>query len=112
MCRTDETRRRRPHDMALTPDDVRKVGSLARLALADDEIDRLTHQLNDLLAQFARLQELDTEDVPPTSHAVPVQATLREDEVRPSLPREQVLALSPYVDEYLGGFVVPQVIGE
>ena len=47
-----------------------------------------------------------------TSHAVAVQAALREDEVRPSLPRETVLALSKNVDEYLGGFIVPQVIGE
>jgi aspartyl-tRNA(Asn)/glutamyl-tRNA(Gln) amidotransferase subunit C len=98
--------------MLLTPDDVRKVGSLARLALRDDETERLTHHLNDLLAQFARLQELDTDDVPPTSHAVPVQATLRDDVVRPSLPREEVLAMGPQVDEDLGGFIVPQVLGE
>ncbi|MDX1931490.1 MAG: Asp-tRNA(Asn)/Glu-tRNA(Gln) amidotransferase subunit GatC [Capsulimonadales bacterium] len=98
--------------MALTPEEVRQVGTLARLALADDEIDRLTHQINDLLAQFARLQELDTDDVPPTSHAVPVRALLREDEVTPSLPQETVLALSPHIDEVLGGFIVPQVIGE
>jgi aspartyl-tRNA(Asn)/glutamyl-tRNA(Gln) amidotransferase subunit C len=98
--------------MALTPEEVRNVGHLARLALADDEVERLTHQLNDLLDQFARLQELDTDEVPTTSHAVAVQAALREDEVRPSLPREAVLALSKNVDEYLGGFIVPQVIGE
>lgn len=98
--------------MALTPDEVRKVGTLARLALSDDETERLTHHLNDLLAQFARLQELDTEGVPPMSHAVPVEATLREDVVRPSLPREAVLANGPQVDPYAGGFIVPQVLGE
>jgi aspartyl-tRNA(Asn)/glutamyl-tRNA(Gln) amidotransferase subunit C len=98
--------------MALTPDDVRKVGTLARLALTDTETERLTHQLNDLLDQFARLQELDTENVPPTSHAVPVQATLREDVIRPSLPREEVIAMGPEVDQYMGGFIVPQVLGE
>ena len=98
--------------MALTPDEVRNVGNLARLALSDAEVDRLTHQINDLLVQFARLQELPTDDVPPTSHAVPVQALLREDVVIPSLPREAVLALSKHVDEYLGGFIVPQVIEE
>lgn len=98
--------------MTLTPEDVRKVGSLARLALAEDEIERMTRQLNDLLQQFARLQELDTDDVPPTSHAVPVQAHLRDDEIKPSLSRDAVLKLSPNVDEYLGGFIVPQVIGE
>jgi aspartyl-tRNA(Asn)/glutamyl-tRNA(Gln) amidotransferase subunit C len=98
--------------MALTPDEVRKVGSLARLALSDDEIDRFTGHLNGLLEQFARLQELNTDDVPPTSHAVPVQAKLREDVVRPSLPRPEVLAMGPQVDEEMGGFIVPQVIGE
>ncbi|HVK04681.1 MAG TPA: Asp-tRNA(Asn)/Glu-tRNA(Gln) amidotransferase subunit GatC [Armatimonadaceae bacterium] len=98
--------------MALTPDEVRKVGTLARLALSEDEIDRFTHQINDLLEQFARLQELDTEAVEPTSHAVPVAALLREDVVRPSLPREAVLAMGPKVDPWMGGFIVPQVIGE
>lgn len=98
--------------MALTPDEVRKVGTLARLALTDDETDRLTHHLNDLLAQFAHLQELHTEDVPPTAHAVPVQATLRDDTARPSLPRDAVLANGPQVDREQGGFLVPQVIGE
>lgn len=98
--------------MALTPDDVRSVGRLARLALTDDETERLTHQLNDLLEQFSRLQELDTENVPPMSHAIPVAATLREDVVRPSLPRGAVLAMGPQVDEELGGFIVPQVLGE
>src|SRR5437868_5894139 len=98
--------------MALTRDEVKGVAHLARLALTDDETERLTHQLNDLLQQFAHLQELDTEDVPPTSHAVPVQATLREDVARPSLPRDVVLANGPDVDPELGGFVVPQVLGE
>ena len=98
--------------MPLTPDEVRKVGTLARLALSEPEVDRLTHQLNDLLDQFARLQDLDTTDVPPTAHAVPVQALLREDEVKPSLPRETVLKLTTHVDDYLGGFIVPQVIEE
>ncbi|MBC8102723.1 MAG: Asp-tRNA(Asn)/Glu-tRNA(Gln) amidotransferase subunit GatC [Cytophagales bacterium] len=98
--------------MALTPEDVRSVGSLARLALTDNETERFTHHLNGLLEQFARLQELDTEGVPPTSHAVPVAAALREDLVRPSLPREAVIAMGPQVDEDLGGFIVPQVLGE
>src|SRR4028118_2200861 len=60
----------------LSRDDVKSVANLARLELAEFEADRLTHHLNDLLTQFARLQELDTEGVPPTSHAVPVRARL------------------------------------
>jgi aspartyl-tRNA(Asn)/glutamyl-tRNA(Gln) amidotransferase subunit C len=98
--------------MALTREEVGRVAVLARLALTHDETDRLTHHLNDLLGQFAHLQELDTRDVPPTSHAVPVQAALREDVARPSLPREAVLANGPQVDPDAGGFIVPQVIGE
>lgn len=98
--------------MALTRDEVKGVGVLARLALTDEETDRLTHHLNDLLGQFAHLQELDTEAVAPTSHAVPVEATLREDVARPSLPRAAVLANGPQVDTEQGGFIVPQVIGE
>lgn len=98
--------------MALTRDEVKNVATLARLALTDPETDRLTHQLNDLLVQFSRLQELDTTNVPPTSHAVPVAAQLREDTARPSLPQPVVLALGPQVDAILGGFVVPQVIGD
>ncbi len=100
--------------MALTPEEVRAVGHLARLALSDEETARFTHQINDLLEQFARLQELDVEGVEPMSHAVPVAAVLREDEVRPSLPREEVLALQreKYVDQWMGGFKVPQVIGD
>ncbi len=96
----------------LSRDDVKSVARLARLELADEEADRLTHHLNDLLVQFARLQELDTEGVPPTSHAVPVRARLRPDVVLPSLPREAVLANGSQVDEEMGGFIVPRVIGE
>jgi aspartyl-tRNA(Asn)/glutamyl-tRNA(Gln) amidotransferase subunit C len=96
--------------MALSLDEVRKVGSLARLALTDDEVEHLTPQLNDLLAQFERLQAVDTTGVPAMSHAVPVVAFLREDVVVPSLPKAVVLAMGPEVDELLGGFVVPQVL--
>jgi aspartyl-tRNA(Asn)/glutamyl-tRNA(Gln) amidotransferase subunit C len=96
--------------MALTPQEVRQVSVLARLNLADDEAERLTHHLNDLLAQFDTLQSLNTEGVAPTSHAVPIKALLREDEIQPSLSRDAVMGLSKHVDELLGGFIVPQVL--
>ena len=101
-----------PSATLLSVEDVYKVGSLARLALTDAEAQKLAGQINGLLEQFARLQELDTNDVPPTSHAVPVEAPLRADTPGPVLPRPTVLALGPQVDEYLGGFIVPQVLGE
>lgn len=96
--------------MSLTPHDVLQVGALARLSLDDAEAERMTRHLNDLLAQFDSLTQLDTAGVPPTSHAVPVTALLREDVVKPSLPREEVLQLSEHVDDQLGGFIVPQVL--
>lgn len=97
---------------SLTSDDIRKVGTLARLALSDEEISRFTNQINDLLDQFARLQELDTDGVEAMSHAVPVAALLREDEAKPSLPRDVVLSQGPKTDPWMGGFIVPQVMSE
>jgi aspartyl-tRNA(Asn)/glutamyl-tRNA(Gln) amidotransferase subunit C len=96
--------------MSLTPEQVRQVGSLARLSLDDAEAERMAHHLNDLLAQFERLKALDTRGVAPTSHAVPVTAQLREDAIDASLRREEVLALTVHVDDQLGGFIVPQVL--
>lgn len=98
--------------MALTTEDITRVGTLARLALTPDEIDRYTHQMNDLLAQFERLQELNTDNVPAMSHAVPVAALLREDIIQPSLSRDVALSQGPQTDPWMGGFVVPQVMGE
>ena len=96
----------------LTEADVRHVATLARLALEEDEIISQRRHLNNLIAQFDRLQDLDTTGVAPTSHPVPVVALLREDEIRPSLPIEEVLAGGSETDEYLGGFIVPQVLAE
>lgn len=97
---------------AVSPEDVRAVGALARVALGDAELDRLTHQMNDLLAQFDRLGELDTTDVPAMSHAVPVVARLRKDVAGESLPREVALSQGSQTDPWLGGFIVPQVLSE
>ena len=101
-----------PSGTQLSTGDIQSVAALARLTLTEPEAQKMTTQINGLLEQFARLQELDTNDVPPTSHAVPVEAPLRNDEIGPVLPRKTVLALGPQVDEYLGGFIVPQVLGE
>ncbi len=92
----------------LTLDEVARVAFLARLQLSDDEKTRLTTDLNDILAQFARLQELDTKDVLPTSHSLPLQNVLREDIVRPSLPRDEATANAP--EKRDGNFIVPQIM--
>jgi len=94
----------------LTPDEVSRVAFLARLELSEDEKARLTTDLNGILSQFARLQELDTQDVPPTSHSLPLQNVFREDEVRPSLSREAATANAP--EKRDGNFIVPQIMEE
>ena len=94
----------------LTPDEVSRVAFLARLELSEVEKARLTTDLNGILSQFARLQELDTQDVPPTSHSLPLQNVFREDEVRPSLPREAATANAP--EKRDGNFIVPQIMEE
>jgi aspartyl-tRNA(Asn)/glutamyl-tRNA(Gln) amidotransferase subunit C len=93
---------------ALTPEQVDHVALLARLELTPEEKAKLTHDLNTILVHFERLQELDTEDVPPTSHAIPMQNVFREDAVRPSLPRDSFLGEAPDArDEF---FVVPRIV--
>lgn len=81
--------------MAITREDVLHVAALAQLELTEDEIARLTVQLNDILAAVGKVSELDLSDVPPTSHPLQVVNVLRPDEPRPSLPPEDVFANAP-----------------
>jgi aspartyl-tRNA(Asn)/glutamyl-tRNA(Gln) amidotransferase subunit C len=94
--------------MSLSLDDVRKVALLARLELSDDELQRQTEHLNSLMAQFEMLQQLDVEGIEPTSHSIPLFNVLREDEVLPSLTREEVLANAPESRD--GYFIVPRIL--
>ena len=81
---------------------------LARLSLEPAEIELFTRQLNDILDYVAKLQELDTEGVPPLAHVIPVFNVLREDEIKPGLDRDQALDNAPAEEE--GAFLVPRVI--
>jgi len=94
--------------MALTRAEVLHVASLARLSLNPEEVDLFTRQLNDILAYVEKLQEVDTEGVPPMAHAVPLVNVFREDEAAPGLPRDEALANAPAPEE--GTFVVPRII--
>ena len=85
--------------MPLTRAQVQHIAELARLNLSDEEIDRMTLQLSAILDYAARLQELDTEAIPPTASVVPLQNVMRDDIVTPSLPREDVLRNAPDKDE-------------
>ncbi len=81
------------------------MARLARLALAEEEIEPMARELSAVLDHVARIGELDLDDVAPTSHVVDVTSALRPDEPRPCLPRDVALAQAPAVSD--GGFLVP-----
>jgi aspartyl-tRNA(Asn)/glutamyl-tRNA(Gln) amidotransferase subunit C len=81
--------------MAISRDDVLHVARLARLALREDEIERLQVQLNAILDAVGKVSELDLADVPPTSHPLALVNVLAADEPVPCLPVEDALANAP-----------------
>lgn len=94
--------------MKISREDVVKVGQLARLELAPAEIDTFTGQMEAILSYVDKLNELDTTNISPTAHAVPMQNAFRSDDVRPSIGAEQALAAAP--DRVEDFFCVPKVI--
>lgn len=86
-------------------DEVRHVARLARLALSDEEVERMAVELASVLEHIATIEQLDLDAVEPTSHVVAVENALRADEPQPSLARERVLESAPAVAD--GGFAVP-----
>lgn len=95
---------------AITPDEVRHVARLARLELTEEEVRRFAQQLGEILEAARRLDEVDTEGIEPTFYPLPLRNVFRPDEVRPSLPREQVLSNAPEVESEM--FKVPRIIEE
>jgi len=81
--------------MKLSREEVLHIARLARVALTEEEITRFSEQLSNLLENFEVLQQVDTTDVPPTAQSVALQSVMRGDEVKPSLPTEDVLANAP-----------------
>src|ERR1700694_5113503 len=93
--------------MSLTRDQVRHVAMLARLGLEPGDEDFYAQQLSGILGHIDRLQELNTDDIPPTAQVVEVANTLREDVPRPCLTQEEVLANAPAAVD--GFFRVPAI---
>jgi len=81
--------------MKITREEVLHIAHLARVALTEEEITRMSEQLSNLLDHFEVLQKVDTEGVPPTAQSVTLQSVMRKDEVKPSLPAGDVLANAP-----------------
>jgi len=94
--------------MAITREEVLHVARLARLAMSDDEADRLGGQLSDILDYVKQLDRLDTRGVVPTSHAVETGTPFRDDVVEPFGDREALLANAP--DRLNDCFRVPRII--
>jgi aspartyl-tRNA(Asn)/glutamyl-tRNA(Gln) amidotransferase subunit C len=92
----------------ITIEELEHVARLARLSFSSDELSAFTGQLNDILGYVAKLEELDTGGVTPTTHALQVTNVFRQDEVKPSLPVEEAVANAP--EEENGAFVVPRII--
>lgn len=95
-------------DIRITRDDVAHLAHLARLAVTDDELDVFAGQLDVILGAVARVGEVAADDIPATSHAVAMTNVYRADEIRPSLPRESVLAGAPEVED--DKFRVPRIL--
>ncbi|MFC4535557.1 Asp-tRNA(Asn)/Glu-tRNA(Gln) amidotransferase subunit GatC [Sphaerisporangium dianthi] len=95
---------------AITRDEVAHLARLSRLALSDDELDHYATQLDDIIGAVARVAEVATEDIPPSSHALPLTNVYRPDEVRLCLTPEEALAAAPAVED--DRFRVPRILGE
>jgi aspartyl-tRNA(Asn)/glutamyl-tRNA(Gln) amidotransferase subunit C len=79
----------------LSREEVLHIARLARVALTEEEINRLSEQLSNILENFEALQQVDTTGVPPTAQSVDLHSVMRTDEVSPSLPADDALANAP-----------------
>lgn len=94
--------------MKITKEDVLHVAQLARLHLDEKELETMTGQLDTILSYVAKLDELDTKEVVPTTHAFSLTNAFREDEVKKSLDQAAALANGPQQDDET--FLVPRVL--
>lgn len=95
---------------AITRAEVAHLARLARLDLAEDELDHYAEQLDVILASVARVSEVAADDIPPTSHPVPLVNVTRPDVSRQGLSREEALAAAPAVED--DRFRVPRILEE
>ena len=94
----------------ITRDDVAHLAHLARIDLSDAELDHLAPQLAVIVESVTAVNEVAADDIPPSSHALPLQNVFRDDEIRPSLTPEAALSGAPEVEQQR--FSVPRILGE
>ncbi len=97
-------------DDRITREEVRHLADLARIDLDDAELDHLAPQLSVILESIASLAGVAGDDVPPTSHALPLTNVFREDVVEPSLGASAALAGAPATEQQR--FAVPRILGD
>ncbi len=81
--------------MKLSREEVLHIARLARLGLTEEDVAKFGEQLSNILENFEILQQVDTEGIPPTAQSIALQNVMRDDEVTPSLPPEDILANAP-----------------
>ncbi|MBB5935909.1 Asp-tRNA(Asn)/Glu-tRNA(Gln) amidotransferase subunit GatC [Streptomyces zagrosensis] len=94
----------------ITREEVAHLARLSRLELKDEELDHFAGQLDVIIGAVARVADVATEDVPPTSHPLPLTNVMRSDEVHPSLTPQEALSGAPAQEQQR--FKVPQILGE
>ena len=94
----------------ISRDEVAHLANLARIDLTDAELDHLAPQLSVILESVASIKEVAADDIPPTSHSVPLTNVMRDDTVRPGLTQDEALAAAPAAE--LGRFRVPRILDE
>jgi aspartyl-tRNA(Asn)/glutamyl-tRNA(Gln) amidotransferase subunit C len=99
-----------PGRPTITRDEVSHLADLARIELSDAELDQLAPQLTVILESIASIQGVAGDDVPPTSHPLPLTNVFRDDVVAPCLTPEEALAGAPEVEQQR--FKVPRILGE
>lgn len=99
-----------PDSPAISRDQVAHLAHLARIDLSEAELSSLAPQLSVILESVTTVGEVAADDIPPSSHALPLRNVFRDDVVSPSLPAEAALAGAPEVEEQR--FRVPRILGE
>ncbi|HLW74885.1 MAG TPA: Asp-tRNA(Asn)/Glu-tRNA(Gln) amidotransferase subunit GatC [Gammaproteobacteria bacterium] len=94
--------------MSLTPDDVKAIARLARLAIAEQDIPAYAKNLSSILEFVAQLDKADTASVPPMAHPLDMTQRLREDEANEKVERQRYQENAPQVEA--GLYLVPKVV--
>ena len=94
----------------ITRDELAHLATLARIEMTDAELDHLAPQLSVILDSVASIQGVAGDDVPPTSHALPLTNVFREDVIQPSLTPQEALSGAPAQEEQR--FAVPRILGD